>query len=204
MLDKSALAIIKPATHWSAKQLDRCHIKANQVTVFGFVMGLLALPFIINQNYLWALLFIAINRICDGLDGALARRQGATTVGAYLDISLDFIFYSAVVWAFAWADPEHNALAAVTLIFSFMGTGASFLAYAIFAERHQIQNFAYPNKGFYYLGGITEGTETILLFVAFCLWPSGFAPLAYGFAALCGLTTLTRILGGVHTLKQYQ
>ncbi|RJG42528.1 CDP-alcohol phosphatidyltransferase family protein [Motilimonas pumila] len=204
MLDKMALAMIKPATQWSAKQLDRCKLKANQVTLIGFLLGLCALPCIILGYFMWALAFISLNRICDGLDGALARRHGATTVGAYLDICLDFIFYSAIVWAFAWASPADNALAAVTLILSFMGTGASFLAYAIFAERHQIKNFAYPNKGFYYLGGITEGTETILLFVAFCVFPQYFAPLAYGFAALCLLTTVTRIFGGVHTLKSYQ
>lgn len=50
--------------------------------------------------------------------------------------------------------------------------------------------------------GVTEGTETILLFIAFCLWPSLLAPLAWLFGALCWFTTLTRVWGGYHTLRR--
>ena len=55
---------------------------------------------------------------------------------------------------------------------------------------------SYPSKGFYYLGGLTEGFETVLCFVAMCLWPEHFAAIAYVYAAMCSLTTLTRILAG--------
>ena len=55
----------------------------------------------------------------------------------------------------------------------------------------------YPDKGFYYLGGLTEGTETILLFVVMCLFPAWFPVLAYGFAALCLLTIISRIVIGI-------
>ena len=51
-------------------------------------------------------------------------------------------------------------------------------------------------KGISYLGGLTEGAETIALFVAICLWPGAFATLAWGFAGLCALTTLGRWRAG--------
>ena len=41
-------------------------------------------------------------------------------------------------------------------------------------------------------GGLAEGFETIAVFVAMCLLPESFAMIAYGFAALCALTTVIR------------
>ena len=83
------------------------------------------------------MVLIIANRVCDGLDGAVARSAGGTDLGAYLDITLDFLFYSAVPFAFAVADPA-NAMAAAFLIFSFVGTGSSFLAFAIIAQKRGI------------------------------------------------------------------
>jgi hypothetical protein len=51
---------------------------------------------------------------------------------------------------------------------------------------------------------LTEGSETILLFVLCCLFPAHFAWLAWLFGALCWLTTATRIYSGYLTLKQLQ
>ncbi|MGL5287583.1 MAG: hypothetical protein ACRC8D_15765, partial [Aeromonas sp.] len=56
-------------------------------------------------------------------------------------------------------------------------------------------------KSLYYLGGLTEGSETMALFMLMCLWPEWFAPLAYGFALLCLLTTISRVVSGYHTLR---
>ncbi|PTT29882.1 hypothetical protein DBR30_06190, partial [Aeromonas sp. HMWF017] len=97
-----------------------------------------------------------------------------------------------------------NALPAATLLFAFMGTGSSFLAFAIMAGKRGIDNPVYHHKSLYYLGGLTEGSETIALFVLMCLWPAAFAPLAYGFALLCAITTLTRLWSGYHTLRPPQ
>lgn len=82
-----------------------------------------------------------------------------------------------------------------------MGTGASFLAFATLAERRGLCSTVYPNKGFYFLGGLTEGTETILCFVLMCLWPMQFPWWAYGLAMLCGLTIITRMAAGWTLLK---
>ena len=93
-------------------------------------------------------------------------------------------------------------LAGGWLLFAFIGTGSSFLAFAALAARHQIANPGYAHKSLYYLGGLTEGTETILLFVLGCLFPAHFAWLAWLFGALCWLTTATRICSGYQTLKR--
>ena len=202
MLDRWSLNFIKPPLNAIASAAVKRGIRADQVTVIGFFIGLLGVPAIAFEHYALGLLFILINRVFDGLDGAIARQTRATNRGAYLDIVLDFIFYAAVIFAFAMADPSKNALAAAALLFSFMGTGSSFLAFAILAERLSLSSMIYPNKGFFYLNGITEGTETILFFVAMCLLPHYFALLAWVFFGLCILTTITRVISGAHTLRE--
>ncbi|WP_146823601.1 CDP-alcohol phosphatidyltransferase family protein, partial [Escherichia coli] len=164
----------------------------------------LALPFLALGWYLAALVVILLNRLLDGLDGALARRRGLTDAGGFLDISLDFLFYALVPFGFILAAPQQNALAGGWLLFAFIGTGSSFLAFAALAAKHQIDNPGYAHKSFYYLGGLTEGTETILLFVLGCLFPAWFAWFAWIFGALCWMTTFTRVWSGYLTLKSLQ
>ncbi|GAB4591359.1 CDP-alcohol phosphatidyltransferase family protein [Edwardsiella tarda] len=202
MLDRYLHPPLKPVLAWLAQGLDRRGLRADHLTLGGFALGVLALPLLAMQQYGAALLAVGLNRLCDGLDGALARRQGLSDAGGFLDISLDFLFYALVPLGFVLADPTNNALPGAWLLCAFIGTGSSFLAFAALAQKHRLEALAYPHKSFYYLGGLTEGTETIALFVAFCLWPTLFAPLAWLFGALCWFTTLTRIWGGYHTLRR--
>ncbi|WP_192036340.1 CDP-alcohol phosphatidyltransferase family protein [Halomonas sp. YLGW01] len=202
MLDRWTNAWIKPPLARLAKGLAERDVTPNQVTVASFLVGMLALPLLAQQAYGLALAVILVNRLGDGLDGALARYTGqASDAGGFLDIGLDFLFYAAVVLGFALADPAANALAAAFLLFAFVGTGSSFLAFAIMATKHELARPRFENKAFYYLHGLTEGTETILAFVIFCLWPAQFALLATVFAAACLLTTGTRLWGGFHTVR---
>lgn len=171
-------------------------VRADHLTWAGFAVGLLAVPLIASGHPRWALLAMALNRLADGLDGTLARLTTPTDRGAFLDITLDFLFYACIPLAFALANPAANGLAAAVLLFTFMGTASSFLAFAVLAARRGLTSTAYPRKGFYYLGGLTEATETLAVFTLMCLVPTWFVPLALGFAALCALTTVTRVVAG--------
>lgn len=202
MLDRHTLKWIKAPLNQCARLLNQLGLTANQVTLTGFAFGILAMIAISFQAYWLGALFIIINRVMDGLDGALARLNQPTDLGAFLDIVLDFIFYSGIVFSFAIANPAENALAAAALIFSFMGTGASFLAFAIFAERRTLSSMRYPNKGFYYLNGLAEGTETIAVLLLMCVFSRYFAVIAWVFFGICVLTTLTRLIGATYSLKQ--
>lgn len=204
MLDKWSAALVKPLLHTMATGLNRCGLTPNQITVGGFFIGLLAVPVLATQHYTLALVLILINRIMDGLDGALARIQGTTDVGGFLDIVLDFIFYASVIVGFALAAPDKNAVAACLLLCGFMATGSSFLAFAVIAAKQNIENPVYQNKSLYYLGGLAEGTETILFFVAMCLLPAYFPQIASVFFVICVVTTVTRVLAGVNTFRQFE
>ncbi|WP_201628436.1 CDP-alcohol phosphatidyltransferase family protein [Psychrobacter maritimus] len=205
MLDKFLTPMIKPILAPVVIVLHKRGITADQLTVAGFLIGMLALPLLAFELWYGALAAIALNRIFDGLDGALARHaQQSSSAGGYLDITLDFLFYAAVPLGFILANPEQNAIAGALLLATFIGTGSSFLAFAIAAEKFKLDKPQFKYKSFYYLNGLTEGTETIALFVAFCLWPQHFVLLAGIFATACAITIFTRIHGGYHTLKQLE
>ncbi|MCG9577329.1 CDP-alcohol phosphatidyltransferase family protein [Vibrio tubiashii] len=202
MLDRFSIKVIRWPLAQSAKLLDKLGVTANQTTLFGFALGCLAFPALIAEQYTLALVFVLLNRICDGLDGALARIQGISDAGGFLDISLDFLFYSLIPFGFVLANPEQNAVAGAFLIFSFIGTGTSFLAFAVMAGKRGIDNPVYKNKSLYYMSGLTEGTETIGCFILFCLLPQHFAVIAFLFGAACWFTTFTRIYSGFQTLNE--
>jgi phosphatidylglycerophosphate synthase len=196
MFDRQLLALTKPMVDHVARRLFALGITANQVSLTGFVFGIVAALLIAHGDIMLAVAPLLLNRLLDGVDGALARLSTATDRGAFLDITLDFLFYAAVPLAFGFCDPTRNALAAAVLLASFIGTGVSFLAYAIMAEKRGDKSTAYPSKSFYYLGGLTEGFETVACFIAMCLWPQHFAVIAYVYAAMCCVTTLTRLAAG--------
>ncbi|MDC0085145.1 CDP-alcohol phosphatidyltransferase family protein [Oceanospirillaceae bacterium] len=200
MIDAKLLPLQRRLLRPMALGLVTFGVRADQVTITGFLLGIVALPLLASEQYIWALVFILLNRLLDGIDGELARLTITTDRGAFLDIALDFVFYALIPLGFALANVTENALAAAVLLAAFVGTGSSFLAFSLMAEKRKLQAQKFPSKGLYYLGGLTEGAETIAVFVAFCLWPNLFTPLAYGFTFACGLTTLSRWLQGWHLL----
>ncbi len=192
MIDAALLPLQRRVLAPLAGGLVRLGVRADSVTVAGFAVGVLAVPALALGWWGAALACLALNRLADGLDGAVARLSGPTDRGAFLDIALDFVFYALFPLGFALADPAANALPAAVLIAAFVGTGSSFLAFASIAAQRGLSAADYPAKGLYYLGGLTEGFETIALFVLMCLFPGAFPVLAWLFAAACAVTTLTR------------
>ncbi|RUO50745.1 hypothetical protein CWE21_01170 [Pseudidiomarina aquimaris] len=202
MIDALLYRHLQPSLNKVAKPLVKLGMTANQMTMLGFAIGLCALPALAFARYDLALLCILLNRLSDGLDGAMARQTQRTDAGGYLDSVCDFIFYMVIPLGFLLADPGGHSIAAGFLMLSFMGTGATFLAFAVLAGKHGIENPDYPNKSLHYMGGLTEGFETIVAFCVFCLWPQWFVYTASIFAALCGFTALTRLYLGYQTLRR--
>jgi phosphatidylglycerophosphate synthase len=191
VLDALARRLIDKPLAAVARPLAAAGIDANAITLVGFALGLCAAAAISQNHYLPGLGLLLANRLADGLDGAVARAKGATDFGGFLDILLDFLVYNALAVGFALAEPA-NLVPALFLLLSFVGTGTSFLAYAILAAKRGLAHERQGRKSFYYLGGLAEGSETLLFFALACLLPQHFPLLAWVFAALCLLTTLGR------------
>lgn len=196
MFDRALSRLIARPLQSLAHALHRHGVGANAVTVAGFALGVAAAVAIALQAFGAAIALLLASRLCDGLDGAIARITAPTDAGGFLDIALDFLFYASIPLAFAFAYPARNALAAAGLLAAFIGTGSSFLAFATIAAKRQMSSTDYPDKSFYFLGGLTEASETLAFFIAMCLWPQHFALLAWVFAGLCVLTIATRIWWG--------
>jgi len=201
MLDKYIVPRIKPPLRYIATLIHGRGFSADQVTAAGFLIGLLCVVCLANEWYWLALVLLLFNRLFDGVDGELARLGTPSDAGGFLDITLDFIFYAIFPLGFAFAAPASNAIPAAVLIASFVGTGASFLAFTSMADKHNIEHPEFAYKGLYYLDGLAEGTETVLCFILMCLLPEQFALIAWLFAALCIITAINRVVFGYRTLR---
>ena len=192
MFDRHLLPLQRRVLHPIARRIAAAGVAADAVSLLGFGLGVGGVALIAIGQFGLALGLILANRLLDGLDGEIARLNGPTDRGAFLDLSLDFLFYALVPLGFAVHDPAANGLAAAGLVAAFVGTGSSFLAFAVIAERRGLRSTAFPQKGLYYLGGLAEGAETVLVFVLMCLLPAHFAAIAWAFAALCAVGTVLR------------
>lgn len=191
MFDAKLRPRIDPPLNAAGRRLAARGIGANALTLAGLAIGLAGAGAIAAGAFAAGLALIAVNRLLDGLDGAVARVHGPTDFGGYLDIVADFAFYVAVPVGFGVADPA-NALPALILVASFVLTGTSFLAFAAIAAKRGETTTAHGRKSFFYSTGLVEGGETIAVFVAMCVWPAAFAAIAYGYALLCVLTVAQR------------
>jgi phosphatidylglycerophosphate synthase len=193
MFDARIRPLIDPPLNAMGAALARMGIDANAVTLAGLIPALGAGLAIAHQHYLLGLALILLNRVLDGLDGAVARAKVITDLGGYLDTLADYVFYLAVPLGFGFA-ASANTTPAMVLIASFTLTCASFLAFAAIAARRGEETTAHGTKSFFYSTGLAEGAETIVVFALMCLCPAQFPAIALGFAALCLLTVLQRIL----------
>ena len=201
MFDARVRRWIDPPLNAAGAWLAHRGIRANSVTAWGLIVGLLAAGAIAVHHSTIGFALIAASRLLDGIDGAVARASTPTDRGGYLDIVSDFAFYASVPLAFAVADPADNALPAAALLAGFTMTCASFLGFATFAAKRGLETTASGRKSFFYSVGLMEGTETIAFLSAMAAFPSAFGPLAWTFAGLCLLTTIQRSLNALATFR---
>lgn len=190
MLDAPLRRLADPPLNLAAKRVAALGIGANAWTLAGFVLGLAAAASIASGRPLIGLAFLALNRLCDGLDGAVARQTKPTDLGGFLDIALDLIVFAGVPFAFALADPS-RALAAIFLVFSFVASGSTVLAYGLVAARRGL-----PTETV----GLVENSETTIAFALACIFPASFSIVAYVLGMLCFVTAGMRVASAVSAL----
>lgn len=193
MLD-SALSpyLAKPLTRAGALLQGR-GVPAEGVSAAAFALGAAGAVFAGAGWAKAAVALILANRIAAGLASGIVRAGGGGDFAAYLGIVLDFLFFAAVVLAFAFADP-HNALAAAILLFALLGLGATALAYGAVAARHGLSEDASGRPLVDVLAKAVEGGETAAVLIVMCLAPDYFAGIALLFAAACLTTAAFRIV----------
>lgn len=194
MIDAGLQRILSRPLDAIGRVLAASGVSANSVTLAGLGVAVVLVFVLATRQFALGLLLLALNRLLDGVDGAIARATHRTDFGGYLDSVADYVFYAGVPLGLALANPQENALPAAALLASFLLTGASFLAFAALAAKRSLEPDATRPKAFFYSVGLMEGAETIAFFVAMLLWPAYFPALAWTFAGLCVLTAVQRSL----------
>lgn len=200
MFDAKLRKLVDPPMNAAARWVAGSGVSANALTIFGAMVGLAAAIAVSQQQFSAAIVLILLNRILDGFDGAVARINGPTEFGGYLDTLADFLFYVSVPVAFGWAN-QLNQLPALLLVASFTVTAVSFLGFAAISARKGHEDGAHGPKAFIYSNGLMEGGETIAFFILFCLFPTFFPILAMLFAGLCVLTVAQRMMLAAKTFR---
>ncbi len=144
------------------------------VTFIALGFGLLAGVLLVQQQYIPALIAWWLNRIFDGLDGVLARlTHRQSDLGGYLDIMFDFLVYALVPITLVVGAPSFmKYMALAFLLATFYVNSASWMYLsAILEKRKQGAQATGEQTTITMPVGLVGGTETIILFTLFILWP---------------------------------
>jgi phosphatidylglycerophosphate synthase len=191
MLDAPVRRLFASPLDPLATSLSRIGFRATTVTLFGFMMGLSGVAFLVSEQYAAALFFLALNRLCDILDGMLARVRGPTAIGGFLDSTLDVLVYAMIPFAFALAR-QQDALAATFLLLGFVVAAVPVLATRIFSLQHTWSDD-------FVLCGHTENFFVVVLLCLTERWT--FTPLAYLYGSLCFLSCGISIISAMRKLR---
>jgi phosphatidylglycerophosphate synthase len=194
MLDATVRRSLAAPLDRAAAALHRAGLGPNSVTFAAFMCGLLAIAFTGLSFYLAALVFLFLFRAFDLIDGALARRTRITPLGGFLDLSLGYLIWGGVAFAFVLSR-QQNGLAGTFLILALMADAVTCIAARLFS--------VLPEKG----GPIPRSliisgqTESFIVFAVMMLvpWSFGFLPYLYG--VLCFITAGARIASATAVLE---
>lgn len=204
MFDRQVRRLLSPTLDAVGGRLADAGVRPLAVTGAGWIAGVGACVAAGFGHWTLALVLWLLNRLLDGLDGPIARRRGATELGGFLDIVADFSIYAGFVLAVAIAVPDAR-VAAVALLTAYYVSGTAFLALSSLIERRSrgAQSAeAGDERSLRFVGGLAEGTETVVVYVLFCLFPQYAALIAWVFTAAVAVTAAQRVAGGIRILRQ--
>jgi CDP-diacylglycerol--glycerol-3-phosphate 3-phosphatidyltransferase len=184
-------ALLRPA----AGALASAGVTANQVTVVAA-----ALSVAVGATVAWRLpdthafllipAWLALRMALNALDGMLAREHGQRSrLGAYLNELCDVVSDVAVVLPFAWLAPFSAAWTVATIVLAVLAEYAGVMGPLAGASRRY--------------DGPMGKSDRALVFGTLALW-AGLAPLPEwlawampAVAALCAVTAVNRVRGGL-------
>lgn len=173
------------------------------ITVLALLVGLAAVWLAAGGNHGWGLVAWIGNRVLDGLDGALARLHGrATDLGGYLDLLCDFVVYAGLPFGLALSMPSEDGWRALALLLAvFYVNSASWLYLSALIERRG-RRIADPEPATSIVmpPGLVAGTETIIFYALFLLWPAMLVPLFLTMSTLVVVGITQRVIWAVRAL----
>jgi len=213
MLDAMARRFLDRPLSGLARLIDRPFVSPNRLTLLGLATGLASAATAAAQLWWWALGLWLFSRAMDGLDGPLARRRHAAAhgnpetshgseAGGFLDITADFAVYGATVVGVALgATRQYDAdwLPFLLVLLAYYLNGTAFLAFSSIAERTGRQRE--DDRSLSFLGGLAEGTETIVVHSLWLVIPAHAGVIATVWAAVVGVSAAQRVVAGFRDLS---
>ncbi len=181
MLDTRVRAAYAPAMERTAAVCTARGITPLAVTGVGLAVGVGACVAAALAVWPLALVLWLANRTLDGLDGAIARQGEPTDLGGLLDFVADFVVYGGFVLAVAVAVPDAR-IACCALLVAYLLNNVALLSFASLVEKRQLA-FG-DERSLRFTQALTEGTETVLAYTAFCLLPGSAELIAWVFTAM--------------------
>ena len=211
MLDAPVRRVLERPLDRAASVLDRTWVTPDRLSLAGLVLALASA--VLAALALWpaALAAWLVSRVLDGLDGPLARRRGGgtgTEAGGFLDITADFAAYGAGVLGVALGatgalegrTPETwEWVGFLAVLLAYYVNGAAFLAFSSSAERVERNGGRArleDGRTFSFLGGLAEGTETIVVHSLWLLVPGAAPVVAWVWAGVVGVSAVQRVVVG--------
>ena len=199
MLDVRMRQMLTPLLAGAGARLAAAGVPAAALTAAGWAAGAGACAATALHAWPAALGLWLANRLLDGLDGPTARAAGkATEVGGFLDIVADFSVYAGIVLGLAVAVPGAR-LACAALLTAYYISGTAFLALSSLAERRGVP--LGDERSLRFIGGLAEGTETVIVYALLLLLPADTTVIAWAFAAAVAVTAAQRVIAGVRLLR---
>lgn len=220
MFDASMRAVLAPPMDNLARAVDYPVLTPDRISLVGLALGLGSAVAAGMQWWALALLMWLVSRMCDGLDGSLARHRATHAVddvrrsahhpeaGGFLDITADFVVYGATVLGVAVGVTASTTsggygaswLPFAAVLLAYYVNGTAFLAFSSVAERtgHQLDD----GRSFSFLAGLAEGTETIAVHSLWLILPFYAEQIAWVWAGVVAISAAQRMVGGYRTLRR--
>lgn len=193
MFDEHFRRVLPALVHPTVRALARLGVTPNQVTVGAALLGVGAGLMMAGGMRGPAIIAWLASRLLDGIDGILARHTGSKSAfGGYLDITLDMAAYSAMLFGFWVLHPEAG-WAWPAILAGYLLVTTSTLALSSILEQQQV-DLPGANRTFKFTPGLAEAGETSMVYVLLTLLPAWVTPIAWVWAAMCGVTVVQRTL----------
>ena len=154
MLDQKFNLLFRPVLTKFATIFLKYQISPNQITLFSFTLGIFCFIFLSLGFIYTAFLFFLLNRIFDGVDGALARLKEPTDLGGFYDIISDFLIYALLPLALFYSIIIISFYVIITNIF--YRNMFYFFNYSLDFWEKKIKIEQLSKKSFFYSEGLIE------------------------------------------------
>jgi archaetidylinositol phosphate synthase len=186
MLDTHGRKFISPLFKCAANIFLKLKMTPNNITIIGFIIGLLTFVFICFDKPLIAVILLWVSGFLDAVDGEMARvSDTSTSWGTLMDITFDRIVEIGVILAIALKEPQSR----LQLIFL---TAAIIISMTIFLTVGALSQKK-GSKSFYYQAGVAERTEGFIFFTLMILIPAYLPLITSIFSILIAITAFQRL-----------